>query len=42
MQVLENWYPTPEEGDKRGVVLVVTAGKEGAITGGKSFMTVSA
>jgi len=37
-KVLENWYPTPEEGDKKGVLLVVTAGKEGAVVGGKSFM----
>ncbi|KAG1668084.1 hypothetical protein FOA52_010494 [Chlamydomonas sp. UWO 241] len=36
--VLEGWYPSAEAGDKRGVVLVVTAAKEGAITGGKSFM----
>ncbi len=39
--MVENWYPTPELGDKKGVVLVVTAGKEGAVTGGKSFMGVS-
>jgi uncharacterized membrane protein YgcG len=37
--VVENWYPTPEEGDKKGVLVVVTAGKEGALSGGKSFMT---
>jgi hypothetical protein len=40
-QVLENWYPTPEEGKDKGVLLVVTSGKEGAISGGKNFMTVS-
>lgn len=39
-QVLEGWYPSAEEGDKRGVVLVVTAAKEGAVTGGKSFLDV--
>jgi hypothetical protein len=32
-QVVENWYPTAEEGDKKGVLLVVTAGKEGALSG---------
>ena len=36
-KVLESWYPSPEAGDKNGIVLVVTAGKEGAVTGGKSF-----
>jgi hypothetical protein len=41
LQVLENWYPTPEEGKDKGVLLVVTSGKEGAISGGKNFMTVS-
>lgn len=39
-KIVENWYPTPEEGDKKGVVLVVTAGKEGALSGGRSFMDV--
>lgn len=38
--MLENWYPTAEEGDKKGVMVVVTAGKEGAVSGGKSFMQV--
>lgn len=36
--MVENWYPTAEEGDKKGVLLVVTAGKEGALSGGKAFM----
>eukprot|EP00897_Mesotaenium_endlicherianum_P006084 jgi/Mesen1/5503/ME000277S04716 len=35
--VLEKWYPTIEEGDKKGVVLLVTTAKEGAIAGGPSF-----
>ncbi len=39
-KVLEGWYPSAAEGDKKGLVLVVTAAKEGAITGGKSFMNV--
>lgn len=37
-KVLENWYPTAEAGDNKGVLLVVTAGKEGTVTGGKAFM----
>eukprot|EP01023_Acetabularia_acetabulum_P042740 TRINITY_DN425_c0_g1_i4.p2 TRINITY_DN425_c0_g1~~TRINITY_DN425_c0_g1_i4.p2 ORF type:complete len:269 (-),score=52.37 TRINITY_DN425_c0_g1_i4:287-1093(-) len=37
-KVIEGWYPTPEEGDKKGILVVVTSGKDGALTGGKSFM----
>eukprot|EP00252_Welwitschia_mirabilis_P006232 TRINITY_DN1703_c0_g1_i1.p1 TRINITY_DN1703_c0_g1~~TRINITY_DN1703_c0_g1_i1.p1 ORF type:complete len:288 (+),score=56.52 TRINITY_DN1703_c0_g1_i1:146-1009(+) len=37
-QVLEKWYPTVEEGDKKGLVLLVTTQKEGAVTGGPSFI----
>jgi uncharacterized membrane protein YgcG len=37
-QVVENWYPTAEEGENKGVMVVVTAGKEGALSGGKAFM----
>ena len=37
-KVLETWYPTAEEGDRQGVLLVVTSGKEGAVSGGKSFV----
>lgn len=36
--MLEKWYPTKEEGSKKGVLLVMTAGKEGAVTGGEEFM----
>jgi uncharacterized protein len=39
-QVLENWYPTVEEGDKKAVLLVVTSSKDGALTGGPGFMAV--
>lgn len=35
--MLENWYPTAEEGKNKGVLLVVTASKEGAVTGGQDF-----
>lgn len=35
-QVVENWYPTA--GEKKGVLLVVTSSKEGAVVGGKDFV----
>jgi len=37
-KVLENWYPTAEIGDKKGLYLIVTTAKDGAVTGGPSFM----
>ncbi|KAJ6821470.1 putative serine/threonine-protein kinase [Iris pallida] len=37
-QVLEKWYPTVEEGSNKGVVVLVTSQKEGAITGGPAFV----
>ncbi|CAM8922887.1 unnamed protein product [Rhodiola kirilowii] len=37
-QLLERWYPTIEEGDNKGIVVLVTSQKEGAITGGPSFI----
>jgi hypothetical protein len=40
VQVVENWYPGSDK-DSKGVVLVVTAGKEGAISGGDKFISVS-
>ena len=40
VQVVENWYPGNAK-DSKGVVLVVTAGKEGAISGGDKFLGVS-
>ncbi|KAG2448348.1 hypothetical protein HYH02_006930 [Chlamydomonas schloesseri] len=36
-KVLENWYPTAEAGKDKGLLLVVTASKEGAVTGGAGF-----
>lgn len=36
-KVIDNWYPADAKKDK-GVLLVVTAGKEGAVTGGEGFM----
>lgn len=40
VQVVENWYPGNAK-DSKGVLLVVTAGKEGAIVGGDKFLGVS-
>ncbi|KAK9732612.1 hypothetical protein RND81_04G010100 [Saponaria officinalis] len=37
-QVLEKWYPTVEDGDNKGIVVLVTSQKEGAVTGGPSFV----
>nr|XP_043614698.1 UPF0603 protein At1g54780, chloroplastic [Erigeron canadensis] len=37
-QVLERWYPTLEEGNNKGIVVLVTSQKEGAITGGPEFI----
>lgn len=37
-QVLERWYPTVEEGNNKGIVVLITSQKEGAITGGPAFI----
>jgi len=37
-KTLETWYPSLELGDRKGVLLLVTRNKEGAITGGPAFM----
>ncbi|XLT02409.1 hypothetical protein HN51_051760 [Arachis hypogaea] len=37
-QVLERWYPSIEEGNNKGIVVLVTSQKEGAITGGPAFV----
>ena len=37
-KLVEKWYPTVEEGGNKGVVVVVTSGKDGALTGGPQFM----
>ncbi|KAK1559414.1 hypothetical protein Q3G72_008399 [Acer saccharum] len=37
-QVLEKWYPTVEEGSNKGIVVLITSQKEGAITGGPEFV----
>ncbi len=36
------WYPTPEEGNTKGLLLVITTAKDGALSGGPKFMRVSA
>ncbi|KAF8719817.1 hypothetical protein HU200_024574 [Digitaria exilis] len=37
-QVLEKWYPTIEEGNNKGIIVLVTSQKEGAVTGGPAFI----
>ncbi|KAF3454420.1 hypothetical protein FNV43_RR04867 [Rhamnella rubrinervis] len=37
-QVLERWYPSIEEGNNKGIVVLVTSQKEGAVTGGPAFV----
>jgi len=37
-KVIERWYPTAEEGDKHGVLLVVGKTKDAALVGGPGFM----
>lgn len=37
-QVLERWYPTLEEGNNKGIVVLITSQKEGAVTGGPDFI----
>ncbi|KAL6132660.1 hypothetical protein ACLB2K_064899 [Fragaria x ananassa] len=37
-QVLEKWYPSVEEGNNKGIVVLITSQKEGAITGGPAFI----
>ncbi len=39
-KVIEKWYPTVEIGGNKGVLIVVTSGKDGALTGGPSFNKV--
>eukprot|EP00891_Asterochloris_glomerata_P007750 jgi/Astpho2/7750/Aster-07592 len=36
-KVLEKWYPNKAEADKKGILIVVTTGKDGALTGGPAF-----
>lgn len=41
-KVIEKWYPTVEQGSKKGILLVVTSSKDGALTGGPGFLKVRA
>lgn len=40
-KVIEKWYPTVEIGGNKGILVVVTSGKDGALTGGPAFNKVS-
>jgi uncharacterized protein len=37
-KVVEHWYPTVKEGGNKGILLLVTATKDGALTGGPGFL----
>ncbi|KAK9903504.1 hypothetical protein WJX75_007430 [Coccomyxa subellipsoidea] len=36
-KVIEKWYPTVEVGGNKGILVLVTTGKDGALTGGPAF-----
>jgi hypothetical protein len=35
--VLEKWYPMIKEGTNKGIIMLITSQKEGAITGSPTF-----
>ena len=37
-KMIEHWYPTVAEGTNKGVLLLVTAARDGALTGGPAFL----
>lgn len=37
-KILARWYPDKSEADKKGILIVVTTAKDGAIIGGPSFL----
>lgn len=39
-KLIEKWYETVEKGTNKGILLVVTSAKEGALTGGPAFLKV--
>lgn len=39
-KLIEKWYPTVEEGADKGLLLIVTTAKDGALTGGPKFTKV--
>lgn len=41
-KLIEKWYENVEKGSNKGVLVVVTSGKDGAVTGGPKFLKVRA
>lgn len=39
-KLIEKWYPTVEEGNDKGLLLIVSTAKDGALTGGPKFVKV--
>ena len=39
-KLIESWYSTVEQGTDKGILLVVTTQKDGALTGGPKFLKV--
>lgn len=39
-KLIEKWYGNVEKGNKKGILLVVTTNKDGAVTGGPAFLKV--
>ncbi len=39
-KLIEKWYQNVEQGNKKGILLLVTSAKEGALTGGPAFLKV--
>ena len=39
-KLIEKWYGTVEKGSNKGILLVVTTNKDGALTGGPKFLKV--
>lgn len=37
--MIEKWYPSVEVGTNKGILLVVTTAKDGALTGGPKFLS---
>lgn len=37
-KIIEKWYPTVAEGTNKGILLLVTAARDGAVTGGPAFL----
>ena len=39
-KIIEKWYPTVQQGNDKGLLLIATTAKDGAVTGGPNFMKV--